>query len=162
MFGKKLSEYIQFERWILVLVAAAFVIRLVLPLAGAPITTTRLASINLVLLVGLIYCSIAVHTSGFGSYKQLFGLLFIQTAFAHLLIALGILLGVVTGTDNIYTAPEFFGGNSGRNFGHVLMHVIVALVFPVITWLIGSVILFFTKMIKRPGLIPDAQRKIGN
>src|ERR1051325_8866089 len=112
MFGKKFSEYIQFEKWILVLIVAAFVSRLALGLSGVPVSTTRWVSINLVLLVGLVYCSVAVHTRRFGSYKQLLGLLFVQTAFAHILIAFGILLGVVTGTDNIYTAPEFFGGTS--------------------------------------------------
>src|SRR5215471_19931194 len=119
MFGKKLSEYIQFERWILILVAAAFVIRLVLPMAGTSIASTRWVSINIVLLVGLIYCSVAVHTSAFGSYKQLLGLLFVQTAFAHILIAGGIILGIVTGVGNAYTAPEVFGGGDGKSWIHV-------------------------------------------
>ena len=148
MFGKKLSEYIQFERWILILIVAAFAIRLILPMAGASMPITRWASINLVLLIGLIYCSIAVHTARFGSYKQLYGLLLVQIAFAHLLIAFGIILGILTGTDNIYTAPEFFGGNNGRNWAHVLAHVLGAFILPVIYWLVGSVILFVTKRVK--------------
>jgi hypothetical protein len=148
MFGKKFSEYIQFERWILILIAAVFVIRLALPLLGTSIGLTRWVSINIVLLVGLVYCSVAVHTARFGGYKQLYGLLLIQTVFAHSLIALGIILGITTGTDNIYTAPEFFGGNSGRNWIHVLMHIIAAVVLPLIVWLIGSVILFATKRLK--------------
>src|SRR5215813_5591423 len=148
MFGKKFSEYIQFERWILILVAAAFVIRLALPMAGTSIASTRWVSINIVLLIGLIYCSVAVYTRRFGGYKQLYGLLLIQTVFAHSLIALGIILGIITGTDNIYTAPEFFGGNSGRNWIHVLMHIIAAVVLPLIVWLIGSAILFATKRLK--------------
>ena len=106
MFGKKFSEYVRFERWILILVVVAFVSRLAIGLSGVPVPTTRWISINIVLLVGLIYCSIAVHTKRFGSYKQLLGLLFVQNAFAHLLIAVGIILAIVTGIDNIYTAPE--------------------------------------------------------
>ena len=149
MFGKKFSEYVQFEWWILILIAAAFVIRLVLPMAGMSIGITRWVSINVVLLAGLIYCSVAVHTRGFGSYKQLLGLLFVQTAFAHLLIAFGITLGIVTGMDNIYTAPEFFGGSSGRNWIHVLAHTIAAIVLPLFAWLIGSVILFVTKRLSK-------------
>jgi hypothetical protein len=150
VFGKKFQEYIQFERWILILIAAAFVIRLSLSFAGIPVSQARWVSINLVLLVGLMYCSVAVHTRGFGSYRQLFGLLFIQNGFAHTLIAVGIILGIVTGTDNIYTAPEFFGGNSGRNWPHVIAHVLGAVVLSVLAWLVGSVILFLAKRVKTP------------
>src|SRR6185436_3505813 len=131
MFGKKFAEYIEFERWILILIGIAFATRLGLSLAGVSIGLTRWVSINIVLLVGLVYCSVAVHTKGFGGYKQLFGLLLVQTLVAHALIAAGITLGIVTGIDNIYTAPEFFGGNNGRNWLHVLAHSIAAFVLPV-------------------------------
>jgi len=148
VFGKNFSEYIQFERWILILIAVVFVIRLALPFMGASIGLARWVSINLVLLVGLVYCSVAVHRARFGSYKQLYGLLLIQIVFAHVLIALAIALAIVTGTDNIYTAPEFFGGNSGRNWAHVFIHIVAAVILSFIAWLIGSVILFATKRLK--------------
>jgi hypothetical protein len=149
VFGKKFSDYIRFERWILIAVAAVFVIRLGLSFAGMPTNAVRWVSINLVLLVGLLYFSVAVHTTGFGSYKQLFGLLLIQNALAHFLIALVLTFALITATDNIYTAPEFFGGTSGRNMGHVAAHLIAAFVVPVFAWLIGSAILFATKKLVR-------------
>jgi len=34
MFGKKLGEYVRFERWILILIVVAFALRLGLSLAG--------------------------------------------------------------------------------------------------------------------------------
>jgi hypothetical protein len=148
MFGKKFGEYVRFDSWILILVAAAFASRLAIGMTGVPVATTKWISINIVLLVGLIYCSIAVHTSGFGSYKQLFGLLFVQNAFAHFLIASGIALAIVTATSNIYTAPEFFGGSDGRNWSHVAAHFLGAFLVPVFAWLIGSAILFITKKVK--------------
>ncbi len=148
MFGKKFGEYVQFESWVLILIAAAFFIRLAIGMTATPVATTKWISINLVLLVGLIYCSVAVHTKGFGSYKQLFGLLLVQNAFAHFLIASGIALAIVTMTNNIYTAPEFFGGSDGRNWGHVAAHFLGAFLVPVFAWLIGSVILFVTKKVK--------------
>src|SRR5262245_1192261 len=148
MFGKKFSEYIQFERWILFLIAVVFVGRLVLPFAGAAFAQTRWVSINIVLLVGLLYCAIAVHTAHFGSYKQLFGLLLIQNALAHLLIALAITAAVVTGVDNIYTVPEVFGGSDGRNLGHAALHAIAWVFAAGIAWLLGSGILFVTRKIK--------------
>ena len=149
MFGKKLSDYVQFERWILLAVAAMWAIRLALSLTGTSFTITRWFSINIVLLFGLIYCSIAVHMQGFGSYKQLLGLLFIQIGLAHVLIAAGIVLGIVTGTNNAYTTPEVFGGNDGKSGLHVLAHLIAAVLLPLIAWLIGSAILFVTRRMKR-------------
>jgi hypothetical protein len=147
MFGKKFSEYVRFDSWILILVALVFVVRLVLPMAGVQISQARWVSINVVLLVGLLFCSVAVHVTRFGSYKQLLGLLFVQNAFAHILIACGIMLGIVTGKANIYTAPEFFGGSNGATWSHVLAHILGAILVPVIVWLFGSVILFVTKKV---------------
>jgi hypothetical protein len=148
VFGKKFSEYLRFERWILILIAAAFIARLALSATGVSIQQARWVSINIVLLIGLIYLSIAVHTSGFGSYSQLFGLLLIQNAFAHLLVAGAITLAITTGTQNIYTAPEFFGGSDGRAWTHVLAHVLAAFLVPVVAWIIGSAILFVTRKLK--------------
>jgi hypothetical protein len=148
VFGKKFGEYIRFDSWILILVAIAFATRLIVGMMGVPIPTVRWISINIVLFVGLIYCSVAVHTRGFGSYKQLFGLLLVQNAFAHLLIASGIALAIVTATSNIYTAPEFFGHNDGRNWGHFALHFIAPVLVSIVAWLIGSVILFVTKKIR--------------
>jgi hypothetical protein len=148
MFGKKFGDYVRFESWVLILVAIAFATRLAVGMSGTPVATTRWISINLVLLLGLIYCSVAVHTSGFGSYKQLFGLLLLQNAFAHFLIACGIALAIVTMTNNIFTAPEFFGGSDGRNWGHVAAHFLAMVLVPVVMWLPASVILFVTKKVK--------------
>jgi hypothetical protein len=145
MFGKKLSEYIHFEGWLLILIAVVWAVRLGMSLAGTSFDITKWVSINIVLLVGLLYCSIGVQTSGFGSYKQLLGLLFLQTLVAHILIAAGIVLGILTGTGNAYTAPEVFGGSDGKTWLHVLAHLLAALILPLIAWLIGSVILFATK-----------------
>jgi hypothetical protein len=106
---------------------------------------TRWVSVNIALLLGLIYCSVAVHTKGFGSYPQLFGLLLVQTTTAHVLISIGIILGIA-GIDNIYTAPEFFGGSNGATWLHVLAHATVGIVVhPAVLWLLGSAILFVTK-----------------
>lgn len=147
MPGKKLTDYIRFERWILILIAVMWAIRLAVSLTGTSFTVTRWFSINIVLLIGLVYCSIAVHTSGFGSFKQLLGLLYVQVAFAHILIAAGITLGILTGKNNAYTTPEVFGGNDGKTLLHVAAHLAAAAILPLIVWLVGSVILFVTKKV---------------
>ena len=106
MFGRKFLDYVRFERWILILIVVVFVVRLGFSLNGASFSQIRFVSINLVLLVGWIYCAIAVHVRKFGGYRQLFGLLLVQNALAHKLIALAIVISIVTAKANIFTAPN--------------------------------------------------------
>ena len=159
MFGKKVKEYVRFERWILILIVVVFALRLGLSLAGVANKNGRLASpaewvsINLVLLVGILYCAIAVQTTGFGTYKHLFPLLLFQTSIAHCLIGMGIILGIVTGHNNVFTALEHCGvcGADGLKWGHALGHIVlVPPLVSLISWLPASAILFVTRKV-RPG-----------
>ena len=165
MFGKKVKDYVRFERWILILIVVVFALRLGLSLAGVAHSghrdrielygsgTLEWLSINLVLLVGILYCSIAVQTTGFGTYKHLFPLLLFQTTIAHGLIGMAIILGIVTGHNNIFTAPEHCGvcGVDGLKWSHAFGHlVLVPPLVSLISWLPASAILFVTRKV-RPG-----------
>jgi len=148
MFGKKFADYIRFEGWILILLVVVFVVRLALSLNGAPYSQIRWVSMNLVLLVGLIYCAVAVHLRKFGGYKQLLGLVLVQNVLSHTLIALAITLSIVTATANVFTAPEVSGGSDGASWFHVSAHVIGGFLVSLFAWLFGSVILFVTRKLK--------------
>ena len=177
MFGKKVKEYVRFERWILILIVVVFALRLGLSLAGVgegktPINlrwalgvpvlganvanlsnkATELVSINLVLLVGILYCAIAVQTTGFGTYKHLFPLLLFQTTIAHCLIGMGIILGIVTGHDNVFTDLAHCGvcGADGKNWSHAIGHIVTGPLLSLVAWLPASGILFVTRKV-RPG-----------
>jgi hypothetical protein len=163
MFGKQVKEYLRFERWILILLVVAFALRLGLSLAGVPsggniaaldgnYKPTEWVSINLVLLVGILYCAIAVQTTGFGTYKHLFPLLLFQTTIAHGLVGMGIILGIVTGHNNAFTGLAHCGvcGADGRNWGHAIGHLLTGPLFSLVAWLPASGILFVTRKV-RPG-----------
>jgi hypothetical protein len=145
MFGKRLSEYLRFQSWVLLLIVVVFLLRLGLSLAGVSNEQARWISVTAVLLLGLVYYAVAVPAAGFGSYKQLFGLLLVQSVVAEGLIALAILLGMLTGTDNIYTAPEYSGGGDGKTWGHFGAHLIGGVILAVISWIAASPLLFATK-----------------
>ena len=148
MFGKSLSQYLSFQKWILTLIVVVAVGRLGMSLAGLPNAQAKWLSVTVALLIGLVYSAVAVHTSGFGSYRQLYGLLLIQSIVGQGLVALGIILGIVTGHDNIFTAPEYSGGGDGKTWFHVGAHVVVGtIVLPLLSWLIGSLILAVTKKV---------------
>jgi hypothetical protein len=147
VFGKKLSEYIAFQKVVLLVIVAVGVLRLVLSLAGVSDAATRWLSMTVVALVGMVYYAITVHTKGFGSYRHLLPLLVIQSVVANLIAIVGILISALTGKANIFTANEYGGTlNPALHIGgHVLFGMIVG---PLIGWAIASLIMLITKKVK--------------
>ena len=146
IFGKSISEYVRFQKVILWLIVIVGVGRLALSLGGVPNSTAKWVSITAVIVVGAVYCTMRVHTSGFGSYKHLLPVLVIQDALSQLIVAASIVLAIVTHKDNIFSAPEFSGGGDGKNWGHVGAHLLVGFVIaPLVFWIIGCLILLVLK-----------------
>jgi hypothetical protein len=79
IFGKRVSEYITFQKGILWLIVIVALGRFALSVAGVPNSTVKWLSVTAVALLGLVYYAIRVHTTGFGSYEQLLPLLAIQS-----------------------------------------------------------------------------------
>ena len=144
-FGKSLSEYVRFEKGFLILVLVVGVARLLLSTLGVPNATVKFLSLTGVLLLGMIYYSVKVHTSGFGSYKQLLPVLALPIILANLLVVTAIVIAIETGRDNIFTTPEYSGNVDGKTWGHVAGHLIVMVVGPLVLWGIGSLIMLLTK-----------------
>lgn len=157
MFGKSLLQYFVFQRPVLMLIAAVWLVRLLASMAGLPVSGARFVSVTGVVLLGALYYGWAVARKNFGSFRQLYGLNLVQGLFSQTLVALAIVLGIVMGQDNIYTIPEFYppsAGNDplglppdGKNLGHALAHVVVAgaIVIPLVGWLLGSLVLLATR-----------------
>ena len=152
MFGKSLSQYVSFERPVLILIAVVWLMRLGLSTAGMPVSGARFVSVTGMLFLGSLYFGWAASQQGFGSFKQLYGANLVQGLFSQTLIAAAIVLAIVTGQDNIYTIPEFYpasAGNDpmglppdGKNFGHALAHLVLvgAIVGPIVGWLLSSAV----------------------
>ena len=60
MFGKSLSEYIEFQKVILGLIIVVGVVRLALSLAGVSVCAVKWFSITGVVLIGIVYYGIRV------------------------------------------------------------------------------------------------------
>ena len=146
IFGKPLSEYVAFAKVFLLLIIIVGIARLALSLAGVENGTVKWLSISVVALLGLVYYSVRVHTTGFGSYKQLLALIVIQSIVAQTIIIAGIVIAIFTGRDNIFSAPEYSGGGDGKTWLHAGAHLLFGVIVgSLLSWLIGSVILFVTK-----------------
>jgi hypothetical protein len=149
MFGKSVGQYLSFQKVFLIAIVVVFLVRLGLSLAGTPIGIAKWFSVTVVLLLGTLYYGVAVHTRGFGSYKQLFPLGLFQSLLGEGLVALAIVLGIVTGQDNIYTAPEYSGGTDGKVWFHAFAHLVLVgcLILPLVNWAISSLVLLVTKKV---------------
>lgn len=148
MFGKSAKEYLGFQKVVLAAVVVVWLVRLALSLGGMPNAGVKWFSVTVVLLVGVLYYGVAVHTRGFGSYKQLYPLALFQSLLGEGLVALAIVLAILTSRDNIYTAPEYSGGGDGKNWFHVVAHLVVgAVVMPLIGWGVSSLVMLVTKKV---------------
>ena len=160
MFGKRLSEYLRFQKVWLALIAAVGLARLGLSLAGLPDRTVMFLSMTAVGWAAVIYYGVAVHTKGFGSYKQLLPLMIFQVVLVQAIAVAGILLAIA-GFPNIYAAPEYSGppfARSSNQWSHALAHLTIGMVAPVLLWWgVGSLVLLITKRVaRRPAVTAKA------
>ena len=148
VFGRTLSEYVAFQKGILIAVAVVGVLKLALSLAGVPDSATRWVSMTALSVLAALYYGVAVHTKGFGSYRQLLPLLVVQSAVAHGIVIAGILISAMTGRANIFTADEY-GGNTPAAL-HIGAHVVGGVIVgPLIAWLVASIVMFVAKRVTR-------------
>ncbi len=150
MFGKRLSQYFDFQKALLGLTAAVGLARLGLSLAGLPDDGVRWLSMNVVLWASAVYYGVAVHTRGFGGYKQILPLAFFQVLIFHVIAVAGIVLAIA-GFSNIFAAPEYSGSATTQNqWLHALSHLTIGMVAaPLVLWGVGSLSLWITRKVTR-------------
>src|SRR5262245_42809784 len=148
IFGKKLSDYIRFQQVILGLILVVGLARLGLSLAGLPNATTKWLSITVLSLAALFCYGLRVHPPGFGSYKQLLPLLFNQAVLGNLISITGIVIGIVSGHNNVVTAPQYSGGQDGKTWTHAGAHLLIGIpVGTLVGWLVASLVMWVTKKV---------------
>jgi hypothetical protein len=146
IFGKDISEYVKFEAGFLILILVVGLARLILSVLGVPNSAVKFLSLTVLLLIGMLYYSVRVYTTGFGSYKQLLPVIALQSIVAEGLVIAAIIVAMLSGHDNIYSSPEFSPGKvSGRTWGHVGGHLMAMVFVPLVLWLLGSLVMFVTK-----------------
>ena len=152
MFGKRISQYLAFQKVALALIAAVGLARLGLSLAGLPDATVTWLSMTVAGWLAILYYGVAVHTRGFGSYRQLLPLVFFQMVLVQVIAVFGILLAIA-GFPNIYAAPEYSGppfARSANQWSHALAHLTIGIVVPTLLgWGVSSLVLLITKRVAR-------------
>ena len=153
MFGKRMSEYLSFQKVPLAIVAGVGLLRLALSLAGVPDASVTWLSMTVVGWAAVFYYGAAVHTRRFGSYKQLLPLVLNQVVIVQVIAVVAILLAIA-GFQNIYAAPEYSGpmgrGADTNQWLHALAHLTIGIVAPVLLgWGVASLVLLVTRKLSR-------------
>ena len=150
IFGRPLSDYVRFCKPFLVLIPIVGILRLALSVSGEPNSTVKWFSITALTWIGVLYYAVRVHTTGFGSYKQFLPICVLLNLAGQVVIISGIMIAIVTGVGNIYSAPEYAFGGDGKTWLHVGAHLgIGTIAGSLVPWLIGSLVLFATKKLVR-------------
>jgi hypothetical protein len=148
IFRKPLSEYVAFCSLFLGLILVVGIVRLSLSLGGVPNSTVRWFTMSGLVWIAVFYYSVRVHTSGFGSYKQLLVICALLNLVAQVVAIVGIMLAMVSGTGNIFSAPEYAFGGDGASWLHLGAHLVIGTtVGSLVPWGIGSLILALTKKV---------------
>jgi hypothetical protein len=150
IFGKTAGEYLRFAAGVIALLVLVGLARLVLSLADVPVSVVKFVSVNAVALLGIVYLGARTHTSGFGGYGELLPLMIIIMAADSWMSGLAVLLAIVTGQDNIYTIPEYSGGQDGKTAFHAFAHFVIApVVAGLIAWGLSSLVMLVTRFATR-------------
>jgi hypothetical protein len=146
ILGRHLSDYVAFSKVFLGVILVVGIVRFALSLGGVPNSAAKWLSITAVVWIGVVYSAIRVHTSGFGSYTQLLPIVVLQNAMAQAVAIVAIVIAIFTGTDNIYSTPEYAFGEDGKTWLHAGAHLLVGTtVGSFVYWLVGCLVMFVTK-----------------
>jgi len=146
IFDKSPSDYVRFSKLFLTLVAAVGLARLALTLAGAPNSTAKWFSMTAVMWIAVIYYSVRIPATGFGTYKHLLPVLALPNLVAQGIAVAGITIAIFTGTPNVFSAPEYAFGGDGRTWSHVAAHVFIGTIAGTfVPWVVGCGMLAVAK-----------------
>jgi hypothetical protein len=103
------------------LIAAVRLLRLVMDKAGTPTPIVRMVSVTVAGSASILFAVLLIHFKSFGSYGNVVVSAFLLELWSQLLICSAIAFSALTGTANIYSAPEYSPrtGPLAHIFGHI-------------------------------------------
>ncbi len=116
-----LREHLRLLAPLFAFLAAVWLLRLLLDLAGTPATVVRVCSVTVAGAVSVLMAVLLIHNRRFGGYPNIVLSAFLLQCCQQFLITSAIAIATVTGTRNVYSAPEFSGHLSP--LAHILGHL---------------------------------------
>ncbi|HEY3129849.1 MAG TPA: hypothetical protein VGL91_10350 [Acidobacteriota bacterium] len=122
--GLSLRDHIRLLAPLFGLIAAVWLLRLVLATAGAPGGLVSVVSVTAAVAISVLLAVLLIHFRRAGSYANVVFSVALLVLFEELLIVAAIGFAVLTGTGNIFTAPEYsFPHADPSQIRHILGHL---------------------------------------
>jgi len=116
-----LGDHIRLLRPLFGLIAAVWLLRIILDKAGTPLSVVRMFSVTVAGSASILLAVLLIHFKAFGSYASVVLSAFLLELWAQLIISGAIAFSALTGTTNIFTASEF--AHSYPPLAHIIGHL---------------------------------------
>ncbi len=119
--GHGLREHLHLLAPLFALIAAVWVLRMVLAALGAPHLVVHYCSVTVAGAFSILLAAVLIHLRGFGGYSNIAMAAFLLECWQQGLISLAIVFSILSGIQTIYTTPPY-AGNEGPRV-HILGHL---------------------------------------
>lgn len=122
--GQRFRDHVRFLLPLFGLLTAVWMVRLILGKFGVPHGALRFVSMTIAAPVCVMLAAVLIHIRRFGSYTNVVVSSLLINVWSELLIILAILISVVTGIENVFTAPEYsIQGDDALHLLHIYGHL---------------------------------------
>ncbi len=119
--GYSLRDHIRLLAPLFGIIAAVWLLRLILFAAGAPFPLVRAFSVTVAGAISVLLAVLMMYGRRFGSYPNVALASFLLICWEHLLIVSALTASALTGARNVYMVPDFTHGFSLR--AHIVGHL---------------------------------------
>ena len=119
--GHGLREHLHLLAPLFALIAAVWVLRMVLAALDAPHLVVHYCSVTLAGAFSILLAVMLIHLLSFGSYPNVAVAAFLLECWQQGLISLAIVFSILSGIQTIYTTPPYAGTEGPR--AHILGHL---------------------------------------
>jgi hypothetical protein len=119
--GRTFQDHLRLLSPLFGFIAAVWVLRMLLGFAGVPKAVLHWVSVTLATTVAVFLAVLLIYARRFGGYVNVVFSVFLLAVWEQLLLSGAVAFAALTGTHNIYAAPEY--SPLGTPLQHILGHL---------------------------------------
>lgn len=105
--GHGVRDHVRLLMPLFALIAAVWILRLILYSAGAPPTVVWFFSVSIASAISVLAAVVLIYVRRFGGYPNIAFATFLLALWQQILVVAAIALSILSGKTNVYTAPEY-------------------------------------------------------